>query len=162
MILVITPSANIQSCIPSIQEATGDSVQVTTNLRQASLLLRAQEYSAVVLDQVLLDAEPDESEILLQHFGSAIPVHVNFAITGPQRLVKELRTALQRRKREAKSARAEAEKVLRSELTGNLTAMLLSCEMALRLPDLPANAEEKLHVVHGLAEEMREKLGAAE
>ena len=162
MILVITPSANIQSCIPAIQEASGESVQVTTGLRPATLLLRTQEYSAVVFDQVLMDADPDESEIIMQYLGAAIPIHVNFAITGAQRLVRELRMGLQRRKREVKTARAEAEKVLRSELKGNVTAMLLSCEMALGLPDLPAGAEEKLQVVHGLAEEIRVKLGAAE
>ena len=162
MILVITPSAKIQSCIPAIQEVSGESVQVTTGLRPATLLLRTQEYSAVVFDQVLMDADPDEGEIILQHLGGAIPVHVNLAVTGSQRLVQELRTGLQRRKREVKTARAEAEKVLRSELTGNVTAMLLSCEMALGLPNLPAGAEEKLQVVHGLAEEIRVKLGAAE
>src|SRR5229473_8078763 len=76
VILLITPSARAQDCAKAIQEATAESAQVAATLRQAATQLRAQEYSAVVIDQSLLEAEPDESEMLLQHIGMAIPVHV--------------------------------------------------------------------------------------
>jgi hypothetical protein len=56
-------------------------------------------------------------------------------------------------------ARGEAEQALRHELNDKVTALLLSCEMALRVPDLPAQAETKIRVVDDLAKEMRETLG---
>jgi hypothetical protein len=34
----------------------------------------------VVVDQFLLEAEPNESDQMLQHLGSAVPVYVNCAI----------------------------------------------------------------------------------
>lgn len=160
MILLITPSAKAQECIPALQEATSEPAHAANSFRQAATLLRAQEYSAVVFDQALLDAEPGESEVMLQHIGTAIPVYVNFAISGTQRVVRELRSALQRRKREIAAAKQAAEESFRNDLKGNLTAMLLSCEMALKVPELPQIAEAKIRAVYEQALELRGKLGA--
>ncbi|MBS1850243.1 MAG: hypothetical protein JST79_04980 [Acidobacteria bacterium] len=159
MILLISPSERAQECATALQEATGEAAQACASLRQASILLRAQEYSAVALDQAFLDAEPDESEMLLQHMGAAIPVYVNFAISALPRVIRELRTALYRRKREVQAARLVAEQSLRNELKGNLTAMLLSCEMALDTPDLPPVAVNRLRSVYEQALQVRQKLG---
>jgi len=162
MILLITPSAKAQDCAKAIQEATAESAQVAATLRQAVTHLRAQEYSALVIDQSLLEAEPDESEMLLQHIGMAIPVHVSFAISGMERVLRELRAALQRRKQEVRLARQGAEQTLRNELKGTVTALLLSCEMALQVPSLPAAAEAKMRAVDRLAQDMRAKLDPSE
>jgi hypothetical protein len=123
------------------------------------VLVRAQEYTAVAIDQAFLDAEPDESEVVLQHIGTAIPVYVNFAISALPRVVRELRAALHRHKHEVQSARMAAEQSLRNELKGNLTAMLLSCEMALDTPDLPPVALNRLRSVYEQALQVRQKLG---
>ena len=77
----------------------------SSTLRQAAGCLRAQDFSAVVIDQSAVDLEPDESDSLLQRLGTAVPVYVNFAIHGMQRVVRELRVALQRREREGQIAR---------------------------------------------------------
>jgi len=122
--------------------------------------LQAQQYSAVVLDQLLLDAEPEEGETVLKLLGTAVPVYLNFALTGIERVIRELRSALQRRQREVLLARQEARQALRSELNDKVTALLVSCEMALRVENLPACAETKMNAVYTLAQEMSEKLGA--
>ena len=75
-------------------------MQVAATLRDAATQLRAHEFSAVIFDQALLEAEPDESELVLQHTGTAMPVHVNFAISGVARVVRELRAALRRHQSE--------------------------------------------------------------
>jgi hypothetical protein len=56
-------------------------------------------------------------------------------------------------------ARREAEQALRSELRNTITALLLSCEVALAVPNLPILAETKMKAVDSLAREMRTKLG---
>jgi len=159
MILLITPSVRAQECARAIEQATTEGVQVATTLQQAGVQLRSQEFVAVVIDQSLVEAEPDESDVVMQHLGTATALHVNFAISGVERVVRELRAALNRRKREALAARREAEQSLRSELKGTVTALLLSCEMALDVPNLPAPAENKLRAVYDLAREMRSKIG---
>ena len=162
MILLITPSARAQDCALALHEATSETTNIASTLRQAATQLRAQDYSAVVIDQTLLDAEPDESEMALQHIGTAMPVYVNFAISGITRVVRELRVALHRRSRETLVARQEAERALRNELKGTVTALLLSCEMALQLPELTSAAEARMRAVHELAQGMCGKLGLAQ
>jgi hypothetical protein len=158
MILLITPSGRGHECGKALHDATSQPVDVAENLRQAVLKLRSQEYLAVVIDQCLLESEPGESETVLQHMGTAIPVHVNFAISGIERVSRELRAALHRRTREELVARQAAEEVLFSELKDPLTAILLSCELALKVPELPVAAAEKIRTVHQLARDLRTRL----
>ncbi len=159
MILLITAIAKTQECAAALQEVTAEPVQVAATLQDAVSQLQAHEFSAVVLDQLLLDAEPDDVETIFKHIGTAVPVYSNFAISGIERVSRELRSAIHRRKRELLIARQEAEQDLRSELKGAITALLLSCEMALSVPNLPLLAETKMRAVDTLAREMRAKLG---
>jgi hypothetical protein len=76
----------------------------------------AQEYVAVLIDQAFLETEPVESDMVLEHIGTAIPVHVNFAISGMDRVVRDLRAALHRHKREDLLVRQEVQQALRNEL----------------------------------------------
>lgn len=162
MILLVTPSVRAQECAQAIEQVAGETVQIASTVQLASEKLRNQDYVAVILDQSLMEAEPDESELALQHLGSAVVLQMNFAISGVERVVRELRVALNRRKRESVAARREAEQALRSELKGTVTALLLSCEMALGVPNLPVSAENKLRAVYDLAREMRIKIGLAQ
>jgi len=160
MILLITALVRAQDCAKALQEVAAEPVQVAANLREAVAQLQAHGFSAVVLDQLLLDAEPDEVETIFKHMGTAVPVYSNFAVSGIERVSRELRSAVHRRKRELLMARQEAEQDLRSQLRGTITALLLSCEMALGVPNLPLLAETKMRAVDALAKEMRAKLGA--
>jgi hypothetical protein len=159
MILLITSLAKAQDCSKALQETTGEPVEVAATLGEAVRQLQTHEFSAVVLDQLLLDAEPDDGETIVKHMGTAVPVYLNFAVAGIERVSRELRSALHRRKRELLLAKAEAEQTLRSELKDTITAMLLSCEMALDVPNLPLFAETKMRAVDCLAKEMSTKLG---
>jgi len=161
MILLITPAARAPECAEAFQQATSEPTHVAPTLHQAATQLRTHEYSAVVIDQLFLEADPAESELVLQHIGMAIPVQVTFAISGIPRVVRELRAALQRRKQEGSIARRGAEQALRNDLKGTVTALLLSCEMALHLPNIPPAAEAKLRTIHELAIDIGMKLGIA-
>ena len=161
MILLITSSVRSQECAHAIQAATGHPTHAASTLREAGSKLREQEYLAVIIDQFLLEAEPDESDQMLQHLGTAIPVYVNFAISGVERVVREIRTALSRRQREEQVARRSAEQAMWSELKESVTALLLSCDLALSVPGVPAPAVDKLRVMHDLACQIRERLAAS-
>lgn len=161
MILIITPSARGQECATTLQEATGDHTHWAENLEQALSRLRAQTYSAVVVDEFLLETGPDEAQHMLEHLGTALPVYLNFGISGMERLVREVRAALHRRKREETLARRAVEEQMRSEMRETLTAMLLSCELAMIVPDMPVPAAEKIRAIDNLARELRVRLGAS-
>jgi hypothetical protein len=160
MILLISSIAKAHDCIRAIQDATNESVKVCASPPEAVADLQAQQFSAVIFDQVLLDSDPDEGRAVLKHLGTAAPVYVNFAISATGRIVRELRAALQRRKRELEAARQDAERILRNELNNSVTALLLSCEMALQVPGLPALAESKIQNVEALVKKMSATLAA--
>ena len=138
MILLITPSARGQECAQALLAATTLPTHVASTLQAAIAKLREQDYSAVVIDQFLMEAEPDEGEVMLQHLGSAFPVYVNCAISGIERVVREVRSALSRRVREEEIARVSATRVIWSELKESVTAILLSCDMVLASKDVPS------------------------
>jgi hypothetical protein len=77
-----------------------------------------------------------------------------------QRLLREVRSALHRRAREEIQARRSVEQQIRSEVCESLTAMLLSCELAMAVPEVPARAAEKIRLIDDLARDMRLRLGA--
>ena len=161
MILMITPLAKAQSCALAIEESTGESVQLCSDLAQAILQLQKHEFKAVVFDDLLPDADEHLEQALQKHLASAGPVYVNFAVSGVARITSLVRSALERRKRELATARQDAELSVRHELKESVTALLLSCEFALQVPNLPPLAEDKLQAVEAIVREMSLKLGAA-
>ena len=158
MILIITPSARGQQCADALKASTGNPTHWAQSLQDAASRLREQMYTAVVIDQFLLETDPEEADRVLEHLGTAFPVHINFAVTNLERLVREVRSALHRRQREESAARAAVEDQMRSEMRETLTAMLLSCELAMSVPDLPAPAVEKIRSIDNLARELRLRL----
>jgi hypothetical protein len=116
MILFITPSASGPQCADSVHAATGQETHWAKTLQEAASRLREQTYSAAVIDQFLLETEPEESDQMLEHLGTTFPVYVNLAVTGMERLVREVRTALHRRKREEATARRAVAEQMNSEM----------------------------------------------
>src|ERR1700732_4059836 len=76
------PSAKALGSVQAIQQITLEETHVAATSSQALARLRAQEYVAVLIDQTFMETEPVESDMVLEHIGTAIPVHVNFAING--------------------------------------------------------------------------------
>ncbi len=95
---------------------------------------------------------------MIEHLGTAFPVYINFAVTGMERLVREVRSALHRRKREETAARRAVIEQIRYEMRETLTALLLSCERAMSVPDVPVPAVERIRSIDNLARELRLRL----
>ena len=95
---------------------------------------------------------------MLEHLGTAFPVYVNFALTGMDRLLCEVRSALHRRKREEATARRAVAEQMQSEMREPLTVMLISCELAMAIPNVPSPAAEKIRTIDTLARELRLRL----
>lgn len=158
MILVVTPNLAAEECAEALRQATSEGIVMAASLREAADLLRADSYLAVVLDQYLLETEPEETEVVMRHLGTAIPIQVNLAIIGGPRLAREVRAAVHRRQQEEVSARRAAVNTLQCELNGTVTALLLSCELALGAPGLPRAATEKMESAHELVKKLRSQL----
>ena len=158
MILVVTPNLTAGECADALRQSTSDEIVMAASLREAASLLRKDSYLAVVLDQYLLETEPDETDIVMRHLGTAIPLHVNLAISGGARLAREVRAAVRRRQQEEIAVRRAAVSTLQCELNGTVTALLLSCELALDAPGLSVAATEKIESAHALVKKLRSQL----
>jgi hypothetical protein len=150
MILLITPSASGAKCAECLYAETGQPTHWAQSLQNAATRLREQTYSAAVIDQFLLETEPDDSDQMIEHLGTAFPVYVNFGVTGMSRVLREVRSALHRRKREEAAALRSVAQQLNSEMRETLTALLLSCELAMSVPDVPVPALEKIRAIDHL------------
>jgi len=158
MILLITPQSKGPEFAAALFAATSQETHWAQNLQEAARRLREQTYSAAVIDQFLLETEPEESDQVLEHLGTAFPVYVNFALTGMERLLREVRSALHRRKREESVARCAVAEQMQCEMRETLTVMLLSCELAMAVPNVPVLAAEKIRTIDNLARELRLRL----
>jgi hypothetical protein len=159
---LITPSERGPECVSILKDSTGNETHWAEDLQQALARLREQSCSAVVIDQFLLENEPAGSDQVLERLGTSFPVYLNFASSGMERLLREVRSALQRRQREESQARRSVELQFRSAMCESLTAMLLSCELAMAVPKVPPTAAGKILAEDNLAREMRLRLGANE
>lgn len=162
MILLIWSSERAHDCAKAIESAFQRPVRVVPNLQQACEHLQMEEYSAVLIDQWITEAEPGQADFLFHHLGTAAPVFVNFGISGLERIVRELRAAFNRRGRETMLARHNARIALRDELKDDVTALLLSCGIALNEPDLGETIVARLRTIEEIANKIKEKLAASE
>jgi len=92
--------------------------------------------------------------------GTAALLIANLAIAAADRVAREVSAALRRREGELRRAQEDAESRLYTELNEAVTGILLSSELVLAGPSLPAGAATKIRAVYELAMSIRERLEA--
>jgi len=158
VILLVTTNQRRMECGIALQKASGEPVEVCDSVRKATSLLRNNEYSSVVLDEPMVETEGEALEALLDHVGLAVPVYINLAVSSAERIAHQVRLAARRHRESRLIALRAAELQLRSEIRDAVTGILLSTELAMRIPEVPADAMEKLTSVFQLASSVRQRL----
>ena len=158
MILLVTSSKRGAECATVLQRALAESVQVANSLRRATSILRNEEFGAVVLDDAMVDADPDAVDILLTASGMAVPIYVKLALGNSIRVAREVRLALRRHDEARTIAMRAAESLLHGEFRTAVTGILLSTELVLNSQELPVDAEDKLKLVCQLASQIGGRL----
>ncbi len=157
-VLLVTGIAGAENCASAISRQLGLTVELAENRRTALAALRRREYSVLVLDESLVEADPAGAEVLWQQAGLAIPIQVNLGISGCNRVLREVRSALQRRERELSLAIRAAAQLLEGEMNTTITGLLLQTQLALAEPTLPSHIAVKLRHVVELAGMLRDQL----
>src|ERR1700756_2505217 len=136
-ILMVTAIMGAENCAAVLSKQFGMPVETAANRRAALTALRRREFAIVVIDESLVESHEDGSDSLLKHSGLAIPLEMNFAISGCGRLVREVRAALSRGERERELALSAATTSIESQLRETVAGLLLQAQLALAEPEAP-------------------------
>jgi hypothetical protein len=158
MILLVTGARAAKEFAQILEVAMAETVVVAETVRKAASLARNNDYTAIVLDDPMVETELDAMDALMHNTGTAVPVYVNLAICSADRMTREVKCAMRRNNEARMVAIRAAESLLRSEIRDAVTGILLSSELALKVPELPYDAEEKLKSVCHLASQIRSRL----
>ena len=160
-ILIVSGIDGAENCVTALSRLLETGCELANSRKAALNALKRGEYAAVVLDEGLADSDPAGVDLIWEHAGLAVPVQVNFALAGAQRLAREIRMALQRRERERVLSHEAAAAALEIELKSTLAGLLLHSQLALAEREVPAPLAERLRVVADLAGTLRQRLAPA-
>src|SRR5215469_235316 len=159
-ILLVTGIEGAQNCADAIGRQLEMEVVAADSRKAAVALLRQREFAAVVVDETITACDPAAAEAIWDRAGLAIPMQINFALSGAARLVREIRAALHRREREQELARRAAAAAVESELKSTVAGLLLQSQLALSGSDAASPVAERLKLVASLAVDLRRQLSA--
>jgi len=159
-ILIVTGIEGARNCAAVAGGQLGMDVEVAEGRKAALALLRRREFAAVVVDESMAECDPSGAEAVWEHAGLAIPLQVNFALSGATRLVREIRSALHRREREQTLAHRAAQAAIESELKTTVAGLLLHSQLALSGSEVSSPMAERLRTVADLAGSLRRQLSA--
>jgi len=159
-ILMVTGIEGARNCAAVVETQLGMEVEVADGRKSALAALRSKEYQAIVIDETLAECDPIAAERICESAGLAIPLQINFAVSGAARLTREIRAALHRRVREQEMARRAAAAVMEAELKNTVAGLVLQSQLALNDGEMPAPVAERLRVLADLAGSLRRQLSA--
>lgn len=159
-ILLVTGIEGARNCADVVGKQLDMEVVIAEGRKTALALLRQREFAAVVVDETVAACDPAAAEAIWERAGLAIPLQINFALSGAARLVREIRAALHRREREQALARRAAAAAVESELKSTVAGLLLQSQLALSTSDAASPVAERLKVVASLAGDLRRQLSA--
>ncbi len=159
-ILLVTGIEGARNCADVAAKQLGMPVEVAAGRRDALACLRKGEFLAVVIDETLAECDPAAADRICEQAGLAIPLQINFAVSGAARLIREIRSALHRREREQAVARRAAAAAIEVELKSTIAGLLLHSQLALAGTEVPAPVADRLRVVAELAGSLRQQLSA--
>src|ERR1700679_2899363 len=130
-ILIVTGIEGARNCASVVGGQLGMEVEVAEGRKAALAALRRQEFAAVVVDETMAECDPSAADAIWERASLAIPLQINFALSGASRLTREIRAALHRREREQTLARRAAAAAIESELKSTVAGLLLHSQLAL-------------------------------
>ncbi len=159
-ILIVTGIEGALNCAEVVSKQLGMEVEVADGRKAALAAMRLHEFDAVIVDETLAVCDPMTADAICERAGAAIPVQINFALSGAARLVREVRAALKRRDRERLLARRAVAEAIDEELKTTVTGLMLHSQLALADAQTPPPIAEKLRIVANLAGVLHRQLSA--
>jgi len=140
-ILLIAPEAQSLIVAEALQRELNLCPVRTPNRRAGIAALRRAEYDVILLD--IARANVDHlTDALFQKTGTALVLEVDFRISSPMHMVRQVRSTLQLRSQHQTRARESALATVKGELRRSLTGLLLHSQIMLN--QAPPDQQAKL------------------
>jgi len=153
MLLLATNSALAERCALRIESEMNESVQAATSLSRARVLFCSGRFRAIILDECLLQTDPAATESLLESCRGACMIFVNMAISGIDRLSRQVK-AVRHEEQLQRQSQIVATVALRNELKDTMTGLLLALDLACsRQPSDPSLLQVQ-NLVHKLSTQL--------
>jgi signal transduction histidine kinase len=159
-ILLVTGIEGARNCADIVAGQLATEILIAQGRKEALAALRQREFTAVVVDETMAECDPAAAEAIWERAGLAIPLQINFAVSGAARLTRELRAAMHRREREQTLAHRAAAAAIESELKTTVAGLLLHSQLALSGSEASSPIAEKLRIVADLAINLRRQLSS--
>jgi CheY-like chemotaxis protein len=161
-ILLISAMSGVENCALNLSHQLGFPVDFAIDRKESIEALKRKQYSVVVVDESIAEADTRGAEVLWRYTSLAVPMQVNFALSGTARLARDIRAALSRREQEQALAMRAAAFTIESQLKSTVTGLLLQSQLALAEPAISGNVASKLRLVVELAGNLRVQLERAQ
>lgn len=155
-LLLVAPEPPASAVAQALRRELEAHVEIAPHGRAALMALRREEFNLILLEENLGAAEPDATESLFVAAAAAPVLELNFGTWGIERIVRQVRGAIQRRAGDEAKARLAVSNALQNELNASLAGLLLESQLALRHAG-PEILPTLQHLI-GLASELREQL----
>ncbi len=162
IVLLISAMTGVENCSTNLSHQLGFPVESASDRKEGIAALKRKPYSVVVVDESIAEADARGAEVLWRYTGLAVPMQVNFALSGTARLARDIRASLSRREQEQALAMRAAASTIESQIKSTVTGLLLQSQLALAEPAISGNVASKLKLVVELAGTLRLQLERAQ
>jgi hypothetical protein len=129
-------------------------VQTASSLSRARVLFRSGRFRAIILDECLLQTDSAAAESLLDSCRGACTIFVNMAISGIDRVSRQVKTAARHEEQFQRQSQILATLALKNELKDTMTGLLLALDLACsRQPSDPSLSQVR-RLVHRLSDQL--------
>jgi DNA-binding NtrC family response regulator len=104
-ILMVTGIEGARNCAEVVGAQLDTEIAVAEGRKEALAALRQSEFAAVLVDETIAECDPAAAEAIWERSGLAIPLQINFAVSGAARIVRELAAIGNKRWRAAQQRR---------------------------------------------------------
>ena len=157
-VLLIAALAGAEHCARALEQEIDATVEVVEDRAAALKALQSRSYALLIVEEHLVEGDLFWADRVWAAAGLAVPLQINFALSGCARLIREAKGALARQLTEQELARRAALLGIHKELNAAVTGLLLESELALRVDDVPPALEPRLRHMVELAGQLRERL----
>lgn len=156
-LLLVAPEPSASAVAQALRRELDARVETASHGRSALSALRRDDFHLIVLEENLGAAEPDATEALFTAAGTAPVLEINFGLCGIERILRQVRAALERRSADEAKARLAVSNSLQNELNASLAGLLLESQLALRQagPEVLPTLQHLIELASELRTQMR-------